>query len=1275
MWWRIRFLDLLFFLLLLLATSTRDEGALVGAIPTCNKKSEHAKSEGFKALIWHHIQQRVGGIKALLNSHPRVMITVSSPSSSIEGPATSPPLKQTPSSSPPPLLDSSPPSPSILPPAPDLVPPPPSPQQTLPPPPSLQQTLPPPPSQSLLSPPPQSLETVPPPLISSIPVNLPPLPAVSVPAVLQIPPLFSNSNSVPSLPISIPPALGSSSPLLPLPPLIAPPTFMVSPPLPSPANASPPLPSSAPPPIASPPLPSAPPPTFLVLPPILSSPPPASTVPSPIVSAPPPTILPSPPPPLPSAPPLPPPPLSTPPPSFVPPPPRASIPPSLPPLSSAAPEVPHNISSSPASPLSSPLPSPPSPTTVPSAAPPFQTSPPPVSSPSLEDNAPPSVTLGPPPTTLSSPPPSLSPPPLVASPSQAPSSRRSPPPLSGAPPFKSSPPTSPPSPRSLQPPSLPPEVVSPPPKLSPSPIQNSSATLPLSPRSAPPRSPTRKATAPASLPSLAVSPVASNTPAPVPSRPTIKAPSPVTKAPSPVTKAPSPVTKAPSPVTKAPSPVTKAPSPVQNRPQPPAPRKAPVVSPASAPQTPMPRPGPPARLPGIVAPPTKTQLAQPPAMVFPSPPNAGCDKVCSDPSVTTLPGTKCGCVIPMRVGLALEIPISSFLSLVSELAMEIAFGISMQQMQVQIAAANSFGEDFSLTETKVNLVPLGNAFRNQTAYHISQMFWGHRVPINEAYFVNYTVLYVIYPGLPLASQNVNRIPPSDGKFPDQPLGVDIFARRNRNLHPAFIAIITLSCVFLLILCLGVGWLITVRHRGRYKGHSELTEAALESCATKRSTTLLSNSSRDSTSVSSSIVPYVSGSVRTFTLAEMTAATNNFNPSNVIGQGGFGRVYSGVLTDGTKIAVKVLIREDKQGDREFSAEVEMLSRLHHRNLVKLVGICTDDDMRSLVYELIPNGSVDSHLHGDDKKIAPLSWEARLKIALGAARGLAYLHEDSYPRVIHRDFKSSNILLEDDFTPKVSDFGLAKAASEELTGHISTRVMGTFGYVAPEYAMTGHLLVKSDVYSYGVVLLELLSGRKPVDMSRAQGQENLVTWARPLLTSLEGLDFLADPDLRSSVAPENLARVAAIASMCVRPEVSQRPFMGEVVQALKLVCSDMDVEEGETSGASNSVSSPEAKAKVTAASTSRQREWDFLSYRSSSDFDDQQKSLRNHQRQQGQGGNFSASSALLRQVSASFGRHSAPEPLKFFNKSERFLTLPPGSASEHGVHHYRESTVWP
>ncbi|KAI5078479.1 hypothetical protein GOP47_0006150 [Adiantum capillus-veneris] len=292
--------------------------------------------------------------------------------------------------------------------------------------------------------------------------------------------------------------------------------------------------------------------------------------------------------------------------------------------------------------------------------------------------------------------------------------------------------------------------------------------------------------------------------------------------------------------------------------------------------------------------------------------------------------------------------------------------------------------------------------------------------------------------------------------------------------------------------------------------------------------------------------------RLFTFDELRQATNNFNPENVLGEGGFGRVYKGVLKDGTEVAIK-RFGNSGQGDREFVVEVEMLSRLHHRNLVKLIGYYAsrDSSQHLLCYELISNGSLEAWLHGPQGSTQPLNWDTRLKIALDAARGLAYLHEDSQPCVIHRDFKASNILLETDFHAKVADFGLAKLAPEGAINYVATQVMGTFGYVAPEYAMTGHLLVKSDVYSYGVVLLELLSGRKPVDMSQPQGQENLVTWARPMLRDRERLGELADSRLECKYPKEDFVQVAAIAAACVAPEASQRPTMGEVVQSLRML----------------------------------------------------------------------------------------------------------------------------
>ncbi|KAK2403470.1 receptor serine/threonine-protein kinase ALE2 [Trifolium repens] len=243
---------------------------------------------------------------------------------------------------------------------------------------------------------------------------------------------------------------------------------------------------------------------------------------------------------------------------------------------------------------------------------------------------------------------------------------------------------------------------------------------------------------------------------------------------------------------------------------------------------------------------------------------------------------------------------------------------------------------------------------------------------------------------------------------------------------------------------------------------------------------------------------------------------------------------------------------------------MLSRLHHCNLVKLVGYYSnrDSSQNLLCYELVPNGSLETWLHGPLGINCPLDWDTRMKIALDAARGLSYLHEDSQPCVIHRDFKASNILLENNFHAKVADFGLAKLAPEGRANYLSTRVMGTFGYVAPEYAMTGHLLVKSDVYSYGVVLLELLTGRKPVDMSQPTGQENLVTWARPILRDKERVEELADPRLGGRYPKEDIVCVCTIAAACVAPEASQRPTMGEVVQSLKM-SSTTDDSDGSSS----------------------------------------------------------------------------------------------------------------
>ncbi|KAK5776981.1 proline-rich receptor-like protein kinase PERK9 isoform X1 [Gossypium arboreum] len=294
----------------------------------------------------------------------------------------------------------------------------------------------------------------------------------------------------------------------------------------------------------------------------------------------------------------------------------------------------------------------------------------------------------------------------------------------------------------------------------------------------------------------------------------------------------------------------------------------------------------------------------------------------------------------------------------------------------------------------------------------------------------------------------------------------------------------------------------------------------------------------------------------FTYEELTIATNGFSDQNLLGEGGFGAVYKGCLPDGREVAVKQLKIGGGQGEREFKAEVAIISRIHHRHLVSLVGYCISENRRLLIYDYVPNNTLYFHLHGEGMPV--LDWATRLKIAAGAARGIAYLHEDCHPRIIHRDIKSSNILLDNNFEAQVSDFGLAKLALDANT-HVTTRVMGTFGYMAPEYASSGKLTEKSDVFSFGVVLLELITGRKPVDASQPLGDESLVEWARPLLShALDSEEFgcLADPKLGGNYVESEMFRMIEAATACVRHSAAKRPRMGQIVRAFEsLATSDL------------------------------------------------------------------------------------------------------------------------
>ncbi|XP_030525054.2 putative proline-rich receptor-like protein kinase PERK6 [Rhodamnia argentea] len=287
----------------------------------------------------------------------------------------------------------------------------------------------------------------------------------------------------------------------------------------------------------------------------------------------------------------------------------------------------------------------------------------------------------------------------------------------------------------------------------------------------------------------------------------------------------------------------------------------------------------------------------------------------------------------------------------------------------------------------------------------------------------------------------------------------------------------------------------------------------------------------------------------FTYNDLAIATNGFAFDTIIGQGGFGYVHKGMLPNGQEVAVKCLKAGSGQGDREFQAEVEIISRVHHRHLVSLVGYCMAGSQRMLVYEFLPNKTLEYHLHGKDRP--PMGWSTRLRIAVGSAKGLAYLHEDCHPRIIHRDIKGANILLDFNFEAKVADFGLAKLTSDNYT-HVSTRIMGTFGYLAPEYAASGKLTDKSDVFSFGVMLLELITGRRPVDHTGELMEDSLVDWARPLIgRALEESNFneLADPRLEADYDYHEMARMVACAGACIRHSARRRPKMSQIVRALE------------------------------------------------------------------------------------------------------------------------------
>uniref|UniRef100_A0A7N0UIY0 non-specific serine/threonine protein kinase n=1 Tax=Kalanchoe fedtschenkoi TaxID=63787 RepID=A0A7N0UIY0_KALFE len=299
-------------------------------------------------------------------------------------------------------------------------------------------------------------------------------------------------------------------------------------------------------------------------------------------------------------------------------------------------------------------------------------------------------------------------------------------------------------------------------------------------------------------------------------------------------------------------------------------------------------------------------------------------------------------------------------------------------------------------------------------------------------------------------------------------------------------------------------------------------------------------------------------LKEYTFAELKASTKNFRPDSLLGEGGFGLVYRGWVDEktlvpskfgtGMMVAIKKLKQQSEQGFAEWQSEVNFLGRLSHPNLVKLLGYCWEDKELLLVYEYMQRGSLENHLFRKGSTVAPLPWDIRLKIAVCAARGLAFLHT-SDKQVIYRDFKASNILIDGNYNAKISDFGLAKFGPEGGDSHVTTRIMGTYGYAAPEYIATGHLYIKSDVYGFGVVLLEILTGLRAHDTKRVP--HGLVDLAKPCIHHKRKLKNIMDARLEGQYSITAAFQAAQLALKCIAAEPRSRPSMKEVVEELEKI----------------------------------------------------------------------------------------------------------------------------
>ncbi|XVF87658.1 hypothetical protein PTKIN_Ptkin18bG0138000 [Pterospermum kingtungense] len=284
----------------------------------------------------------------------------------------------------------------------------------------------------------------------------------------------------------------------------------------------------------------------------------------------------------------------------------------------------------------------------------------------------------------------------------------------------------------------------------------------------------------------------------------------------------------------------------------------------------------------------------------------------------------------------------------------------------------------------------------------------------------------------------------------------------------------------------------------------------------------------------------------YDFSTIEVATNNFSDSNKLGEGGFGEVYKGTLPNGQEIAVKRLSRSSGQGIEEFKNEAVLVAKLQHRNLVRLLGFCLEREEKILVYEYVPNKSLDYFLF-DPAKQGQLDWSRRYKIIGGIARGILYLHEDSRLRIIHRDLKASNILLDGEMNPKISDFGMARIFGVDQSQGTTRRVVGTYGYMAPEYAMQGHFSVKSDAYSFGVLVLEIISGQRNSNFNQTDGAADLITYAWKHWKDGTPLEIL-DPVLMETYSRNEVIRCIQIGLLCVQEDPADRPTMTTIVLML-------------------------------------------------------------------------------------------------------------------------------